>query len=365
MNPANIPAPAGLRLTTPARTLIVADIHGCHDELLALVDLAGLTEADRIVAVGDLVDRGTQSWEVVDFFRSRPESRFSVRGNHEWKHLLHADMPVMPNHAGMITRGAMGPERYALTQAYFRTLPLWIELPEALVVHAGVDPATPLENADPRLIMGVASKARPGFDGDSPWWFDDARLELQKPVVFGHHVFAEVARGRRRNVWGINTGAGYGQPLTGLLLPEFRLLSVPTRAPASELPRRWSSAAEWLQLPMLRWPPLFKLLAARRLPEPALSIVEDAVEELETLAQEIAEEGKALRLELGIDAADGAERRAILAPIEASGRFDSPYGRLLLHAVKGHRVIDPLKKSFPTPQQLAHALADGRLKRDG
>ena len=39
------------------QTLVIGDIHGCYDELQALLDKAGFTEGDAIVSVGDRVDR--------------------------------------------------------------------------------------------------------------------------------------------------------------------------------------------------------------------------------------------------------------------------------------------------------------------
>ena len=53
------------------RTLIIGDIHGCHDELMELFDRAALASEDRVVSVGDLVDRGPRPAEVVAWFRAR------------------------------------------------------------------------------------------------------------------------------------------------------------------------------------------------------------------------------------------------------------------------------------------------------
>jgi hypothetical protein len=40
------------------KRLIVGDIHGCHREFLELLELAGLSAGDEVIAVGDVVDRG-------------------------------------------------------------------------------------------------------------------------------------------------------------------------------------------------------------------------------------------------------------------------------------------------------------------
>lgn len=49
----------------PRRRIILGDVHGCHQELLALCDLLALTSDDVLISVGDLVDRGPESVEVV------------------------------------------------------------------------------------------------------------------------------------------------------------------------------------------------------------------------------------------------------------------------------------------------------------
>ena len=68
------------------QTLIIGDIHGCHAELLDLLDLAAIGADDLVVSVGDLVDRGPDPGLVVDLFRTRPSS-LALMGNHERKHV--------------------------------------------------------------------------------------------------------------------------------------------------------------------------------------------------------------------------------------------------------------------------------------
>ena len=65
-----------------SRTVVVGDLHGCYDELLALVERVGLGASDRLVCVGDLVVKGEKNREVLDLFRE--DARFSsVIGNHD------------------------------------------------------------------------------------------------------------------------------------------------------------------------------------------------------------------------------------------------------------------------------------------
>jgi hypothetical protein len=340
---------SGITLTSAARTLVVGDIHGCFDELIALIAAAGLSETDRIVSVGDLIDRGPKPWEVVEFFRARPATRYAVRGNHEWKHISHAGKPDIPSRAGRVTRRAIGELRYADAIAYFNTLPLWIELPEVLVVHAGVDATLPLDATDPKLLMGVNSGNRPGFDEKSPWWFDGPDLEVAKPIVFGHHVFPDVVRGHRNNVWGINTGAGYGGALTGLLLPEFRIISVPAPNYVASIPRRWEGEDELRKIPLLAWGKLFKLLASPTgLPAPAHALVEEAHKDFDALVARLTEDGLRLRTEYKAYDVPDLAKRAFYNTLRDSPRFTDPYGACLLAAMKGHDVRNEVIRRFPT-----------------
>lgn len=66
----------------PRRLFVCGDIHGCYDELIEQLRLAGFDkERDRLVALGDLVDRGPRSADVLALLE---EPWFaSIRGNHE------------------------------------------------------------------------------------------------------------------------------------------------------------------------------------------------------------------------------------------------------------------------------------------
>lgn len=70
------------------RTIIIGDIHGCYRELTKLLEKVAFDkEADRLIALGDLMDRGRQPYEVYDFFRhikaETGECCIIIKGNHE------------------------------------------------------------------------------------------------------------------------------------------------------------------------------------------------------------------------------------------------------------------------------------------
>lgn len=132
-----------------ARVLIVGDVHGCLAELQDLLVAARFrAESDVLVLVGDLVNKGPSSVEVLRFLRSTPHA-LAVRGNHDDAALAHfyifqSTGQVSPKYAYV---EQFSPEDVA----FLEQLPFTISLPHhnALVVHAGIVPDVPLDQQKP------------------------------------------------------------------------------------------------------------------------------------------------------------------------------------------------------------------------
>ncbi len=67
------------------RILAIGDIHGCFAALTALEDYVPFMPTDRLVTLGDYVDRGPDSRAVLDWLiaRKRDGKLVPIRGNHE------------------------------------------------------------------------------------------------------------------------------------------------------------------------------------------------------------------------------------------------------------------------------------------
>ena len=70
------------------RTIIIGDIHGCSGALrLLLAKIMPDEKSDRLILLGDLFDRGPDSWGVFQMVRELADKfgdRFVLlRGNHE------------------------------------------------------------------------------------------------------------------------------------------------------------------------------------------------------------------------------------------------------------------------------------------
>jgi hypothetical protein len=198
-----------------SRTIVVGDLHGCYDELMALIRRVGLGASDRLVCVGDLIVKGEKSREVLDLFRE--DARFSsVIGNHDralleyWKGSRSLD-DLKPAQAECARQLEEGRELYA---SYLESLPGYIDLGSHVVVHAGLRPGVPLaeqslEDLTALRTLGPDRESREG----TPWYevYDGEQMAL-----FGHWPAGEPRRGPR--AIGLDTGCVYGYKLTAYVV---------------------------------------------------------------------------------------------------------------------------------------------------
>jgi hypothetical protein len=209
-----------------ARTLVIGDIHGCWEELQALLLACERAPEDEVLAVGDLVDRGPKPLEVVRFIMNDPNAH-SLLGNHEDSHLrIRAGEPLHPEDSSVVTRHQLA-EAYDEVLDWFATLPLYQERHGHLVVHAGFIPGLSLEEQPRQAILrGRMPWMKSLFDNSQAHWWE--RYEGTMPIVHGHyfgHGLGEKPR-HANNTWGIDNGACFGGSLTALILPEGRTVQV-------------------------------------------------------------------------------------------------------------------------------------------
>jgi serine/threonine protein phosphatase 1 len=209
------------------KILVIGDIHGCYVEMQRLLEKADLTSEDKVIALGDFVDRGPESPEVLNFFRTQPGAS-SLMGNHERKHIRSFRGELQPAISQRITHQQLGDD-YPEAVAWMESLPLYLELPGTILVHGYLEPGIPLEAQRERVLcgtMGGDHYLRSTYD--RPWYelWDD-----EKPVIVGHLDYLRTGDPfiYQDRIFGLDTGCAHGRLLTGLLLPDFRLISVPSR----------------------------------------------------------------------------------------------------------------------------------------
>jgi len=214
------------------KTLVIGDIQGCYQELQDLLQQTELSKEDRIVAVGDLVDRGPESPAVLNFFRSRINAR-SVMGNHEYKH-IEAFVNRGKTTQHLIAAKEQFADSYPDAVAFMKTLPVYLELEDAIVVHAFFEPEIPLKQQQNDILLGLPA-AEEYLKQKYHWpWYETYTGE--KPLIVGHRDYSGngVPTVYKERVYCIDTGCCYGRKLTGVLLPDFRLFTVAARGRAQQ-----------------------------------------------------------------------------------------------------------------------------------
>jgi serine/threonine protein phosphatase 1 len=208
-------------------TLVIGDILGCYDELQTLLDKAGLSSGDKIVAVGDIVDRGPETPEVLGFFQNTPRT-YALMGNHERKHVRASRGEIRLSLSQRISQFQLV-DAYPAAVTWMSTLPLFLDLPEAIIVHGYLEPGISLFEQNPSIVCGTMGGERILRDHyDRPWY------ELyagNRPVIVGHLNYTNSDQPfiYQDKVFGLDTSCVMGKALTGLLLPSFQIISVPSR----------------------------------------------------------------------------------------------------------------------------------------
>lgn len=220
------------------RIYAVGDVHGrvdLLDGLLSLIedDARGAPEPEKlIIFLGDLVDRGLHSPEVVDLVLSdRPTGlkKLCLKGNHEaalldflkdpssgpswcsyggletlYSYGVH-DLPDIKDVQGNIAaRDVFAKNLPPEHLSFFEGLPLSMTVGDYFFVHAGVRPGIPLNAQKEEDLIWIRSR------------FLDSDQDFGKVVVHGHTISPRPEV--RDNRIGIDTGAFATEVLTALVL---------------------------------------------------------------------------------------------------------------------------------------------------
>lgn len=199
----------------------IGDIHGCYDkliELLGIIDI--MPEEDTLIFMGDYVDRGERSYEVVDHLvrlqAEWPRTVF-LKGNHEemllrylegldrYLYLANGGLRTLESyirHGGKNDRNPVSD----IHMTFFSDLKLYHETEDFIFVHAGLKRDVPLQWQVPEDLLWIRET------------FIYSEHGFGKQVVFGHTPFTEPLV--MPDKIGIDTGAVYGNKLTCVKLPE-------------------------------------------------------------------------------------------------------------------------------------------------
>ncbi len=208
----------------------IGDIHGCMDKLEALINKIDIDfSRDTLIFMGDYIDRGHHSFEVVehliDLKKRHSSNIIFLKGNHE--DMLERYLTTPDKHTYLMNGGGETLESYLKQSAFgwppipeehlafFGSLLLFHETKDYIFVHAGLRADIPLEMQTPDDLLWIRS--------DFIW----SDCNFGKRVIFGHTPFLEPLI--MPNKIGIDTGAVYGHMLTCVKLPDVTFYTVPEK----------------------------------------------------------------------------------------------------------------------------------------
>lgn len=218
------------------RLFAISDIHGCYKPFEALVNnCLKLDKSDRLILMGDYIDRGPQSKEVIDFILDLYKNGFnivSLTGNHEamlMDSFYHPDLlPGWMMNGAITTLTSFGIKDIREIDAryldFFSSLNYFKIAGDVIFVHAGFNDSVknPFTDRHSMIWECRASYQNPVFSG--------------KTIIHGHRpVHIRDARKLIREksmVIPIDTGCVYGEDigygmLSALEVNSMTLYSVP------------------------------------------------------------------------------------------------------------------------------------------
>jgi len=174
-----------------ARTWIIGDVHGCFDELQALLKKGAYRPDEALIFTGDIVNRGPKITQTLEFVRKTPHT-VVLKGNHDDRFARYlAGRRLEPSNGleGSIRAvGAWTREQRETCRLWIESWPFIVRLPDLegkplYVVHAGIDGRRPMDQQTQYDCLFARY-----FGGKDP--FDDSRGPLWYHTLTGDQVIA-------------------------------------------------------------------------------------------------------------------------------------------------------------------------------
>ncbi len=202
------------------RLIAIGDIHGRMRPLDGLVKQIEPLEADRLVFLGDYIDRGPESFEVVEYviaLQLKYPKTITLRGNHEDFVLSFFMGNQTDRHLWLKQNGGeqtmtsyrRNGEFLNVHRDFYESLSISWETDDYFFCHAGVRPGVPLDKQKASDLCGIRKP------------FLSSGANFGKIVVHGHTIVHEPTI--LNNHINIDTGAGEFGPLTAIELPSKRI----------------------------------------------------------------------------------------------------------------------------------------------
>ena len=228
---------------------VIGDVHGCYYTLKKLVEKIKTKYPDiSIYCVGDLVDRGNFSCEVIQFVKS--ENIRCVIGNHDY--MFYANMrdpfSIMAkswNYNGAETTIASYKEKINLMDGHLDFIisePLFYNLDDCFISHAGVSnkykqffkKAIPSDKELDEIFKKELD------DKNSILWTRDSLLNLEKLQIVGHTHRKDVYHDNSSNTLYIDTTAYGNNKLTAVIIDDNKCVeTIEEKSVIADVNKNW------------------------------------------------------------------------------------------------------------------------------
>ena len=171
---------------TSHRRIVIGDVHGYYDGLMTLLEAIAPGSEDQVYFLGDLIDRGPMSAQVVEFVQQ--SSYQCLLGNHE--QMLLDVLASTGTSSSQAEQAWLYSGGYATVTSYkeatipqkhldwMLSLPKYLDLGDVWLVHAGVDPKMPSAEQTAEQFCWV----REEFHSMREPYFPD------KLIIIGHTI---------------------------------------------------------------------------------------------------------------------------------------------------------------------------------
>ena len=195
---AHIEADLQGRLDDGRNVWAIGDIHGHLGTFRALIHRLNLQLEDRVVCLGDMIDRGPDSAGVIDYIRRHPQI-ICLKGNHE--HMAIASLEEDGNvelwqpwlvRGGRSTWGSYivraqgdlyeAKVQFANDLMWMDNLPNHIVLDSIRLVHAGYDPRMALDMQGDKELLWIRKR----------FYTHEYAVDPNRTVIFGHSTTTKV-----------------------------------------------------------------------------------------------------------------------------------------------------------------------------
>ncbi len=209
----------------------IGDIHGCAQELSDLIAKLPLDNNSKIVFLGDYIDRGPDSRNVIEQIIELSDQYevVALRGNHEAMLLEFFNDPSSSMAGFFILNGGSATlasyiyqdNQYQIPDEhmnFFNNLPYYHETEDYFFVHAGV-PNIKIDQIDVETHKHELLWIREGFLR--------SRFNWRKKIIHGHSPRPEPEI--KKNRINLDTGCVFSGQLTAIELPSETIYQVPAR----------------------------------------------------------------------------------------------------------------------------------------